>query len=138
MRMLGKTCPRGDAVVVQHAQSAELHVFRIEIICERKGKVRVQPAVVKVSTIGALANRNHGCPPNFLCIIHVITTIVKRPILHPLLDPLPQPQASASPSSGHSPRASKCCPGGHFRPPRLWCTVMRTSSIHCIFEDRSW
>jgi hypothetical protein len=42
--------------------------------------MRIQPAVVEMPAVGALANRDHAVPPNFPLIIHVITTIVKRPI----------------------------------------------------------
>jgi hypothetical protein len=58
-----------------------LHVLRIEVIGERKRKMRIEPAVVYVAALLALSNVDHGPPPGFdKGIILVITTIVKRHI----------------------------------------------------------
>src|SRR6266853_3193672 len=80
VRVRRKSSAARDAVVVHHAERAELHVLRIVIIRERKSEMRVQPAVVGMAAVTALANVDHDGPPESLMIILVITTIVKRHI----------------------------------------------------------
>ena len=48
------------AVLVDHAQAAEAQVRGIVIIGEGKRVERLQPAVVGVAAVGALANFQHG------------------------------------------------------------------------------
>ena len=49
-----------DAVFVDDAQRAEAHVFRVIVGREGKGVGRVEPAVIGVAALVAVANRDHG------------------------------------------------------------------------------
>src|SRR5208337_5512674 len=60
VRMRGKPRAACDAVVVHDAQGAEMNVRGVVIIGERKGKARIEPAVVGMAARVALANENHG------------------------------------------------------------------------------
>src|SRR6266404_6215455 len=101
MRVHGKTTAAGDAIVVHHAQSAELHVLGVVVISESKRKMRVEPAVIGVAAFVALTDLDHdvlfreavatrwraaaaSTTQAEACgtarIILVITTIVKRRI----------------------------------------------------------
>ena len=47
-------------VVVDHAEGAVAHVFRIVVVREGEGVPRVEPAVVGVSAVGGTANHGRG------------------------------------------------------------------------------
>src|SRR5580700_8965814 len=84
MRVRGKAFARRDAVVIQDAQRAELHMLGIVIVGKRKREIRIQPAVVRMAAVLAFADVYHGCTSRFnASIISVITTIVKRHSLPP-------------------------------------------------------
>src|SRR5882724_11497200 len=80
MRVIGEAAAARDAIIVHHAQSAKLFVFRVVIVRERKGKAGVEPAVVGVAAVVALANGNHRRPPGRVAYIVVDTTIVNTAI----------------------------------------------------------
>src|SRR5882757_1744975 len=59
MRVRRESAATGYAVVIHYAQSAKLHVFRIVIISERKTEAGIQPAVIGMAAVVALANVDH-------------------------------------------------------------------------------
>src|SRR3989441_5124515 len=63
MRVRRKARARGDEVLIQHAEQAELDVCRIVIAVEREAVPRIEPAVVRVAALGGSSNRDHGLPP---------------------------------------------------------------------------
>lgn len=58
VRMGAESFFRENLVVVEHAQSSELHAFRVEIIGEAECVVCIQPSVVGMSTGGCTVNGN--------------------------------------------------------------------------------
>src|SRR2546430_2746546 len=63
VRVRRKARARGDEVLVQHAERAELDVCRIVIAVERETVPRIEPAVVGVASLRGSSNRDHGLPP---------------------------------------------------------------------------
>src|SRR5262249_7161139 len=59
VRMSWEAATARNAVVVHHAQGAELHVFRVKIVGEGKGEAGVEPAVVGMAAAGGFANGDH-------------------------------------------------------------------------------
>src|SRR5215472_16446146 len=59
VRMSWEAATARDAVVVHHAQGAELHVFQVKIVGEGKGEAGVEPAVVGMAAVVAFANGDH-------------------------------------------------------------------------------
>ena len=55
VRVRGEAGPRGDAILVQHAQGAEGHEGWVVVAGEGEGVVAVQPAVVGVPARGGAA-----------------------------------------------------------------------------------
>ena len=60
VRMHRKTAAARDAVIVHHPQRAKVHVRWVVVIGKRKSEMSVQPTVVGVTALVALANLNHG------------------------------------------------------------------------------
>ena len=58
VRMSAEAFFRENLVVIEHAQSSELHAFRVEIISEAECVVCIQPSVVGMSTGGCTVNGN--------------------------------------------------------------------------------
>src|SRR5580704_1712021 len=89
MRVRGKALARRDAVVIQDAQRAEMHMLGVVIVGKRKREISIQPAVVPMAAVLAFADVYHWSTSRFdTKIILVITTIVKRHILPPRLRPV--------------------------------------------------
>ena len=61
MAVRAESLSRADAVFVDDAQGAEAHVPGIVIGREGKGMGGVQPAVIGVAALVAVANRDHKC-----------------------------------------------------------------------------
>src|SRR5947207_2304697 len=129
MRMRRKSSASRDSVVVHHPQGAKLHMLWIEIICKRKCKARIQPAVVGMAAVIAFANVDHGQLLEIESIILVITTIVKRRIRptkncsYPcFFFYLAKPFNKLSWSRLHA--ASVPLRSFRFLPLLLWCTVV--------------
>ncbi|KOT02070.1 hypothetical protein DM50_3077 [Burkholderia mallei] len=59
MRMHAEAARRRDAIVVQHAQRAEMHVLRIAIVGERKAVMGIEPAMIGVAAIARAADLEH-------------------------------------------------------------------------------
>ena len=64
VRMHAKAAAGRHAVVVNHAQAAEMHMLRIVVVRERKGEVRIEPAVVGVSAFLGGTDGDHWVPPS--------------------------------------------------------------------------
>src|ERR1035437_2757286 len=58
--MRAESLAGADAVFVDHAQRSETHVLGVVISREGKGVVAVQPAVIGMAALVALANRDHS------------------------------------------------------------------------------
>jgi Arc/MetJ family transcription regulator len=54
---------RRDAVVVDDAQVAHAHVARVVVVGEREAVETLQPAVVGITAVGGLAQRQHRQSP---------------------------------------------------------------------------
>src|SRR5262249_24498108 len=96
VRMHGKSPSAGHAVVVHHPQRAKVHVLGIIVVGKGKREPRIQPSVVCMSALVALANLHHGPTSGSRviendAIISVITTSVNRHIERP---PAFQPRGS--------------------------------------------
>src|SRR4029079_7122870 len=61
--MRAEALTRRDAVLVDDAQRAELHVLRVEVVGERKGVERLEPAVIGEPALMTFANFLHGKSP---------------------------------------------------------------------------
>ena len=59
MRVRRESAATGYAVVIHYAQGAKLYVFRIVIISERKSEAGIEPAVIGMAAVVALANVDH-------------------------------------------------------------------------------
>src|SRR5262249_53549332 len=51
------------AVLVDHAQRSEAHVFRVVVAAERKGVAAVEPAQLRAAPLVATTNADHRLPP---------------------------------------------------------------------------
>src|SRR5215469_6720569 len=127
VRMHRKAAATRDAVIVHHPQGAKVHVLWVMVIGERKTEMGVQPTVVGVAALVALANLDHGGLRAATPIILVITTIVKR---HNL-SPRPWFWLLVTPSIG------KLCPAvlpAGFRPAPFGCKVVKKTrqSLRCL------
>src|ERR1700674_5090432 len=60
MPMGAESLAGSNAVLIDNPQAAKSHVFGIVIIGKRKTMVRIQPPMVGMATLFALADRNHG------------------------------------------------------------------------------
>src|SRR5690606_35853065 len=60
MRMGTETAPGLNAILVDHAQRTEPHVFGVVIVGEREGVIRLEPAVIGVTSFMGWAQENHG------------------------------------------------------------------------------
>ena len=119
VRMSREAGTARDAVVVHHAQGAELHVFRVKIVGEGKGEAGVKPAVVGMAAVAAFANGDHL--KDLLGTVHiivVITTIVKRRMCPARQKPyLLRTQYLRRQEGRRGGRRA-------FPPAFLWCTVV--------------
>ena len=62
MRMGGKTCAGGDAILIEDAQAGKAHLRRVVILVEGRGVPAVEPIQLGVAEFLALANCNHALP----------------------------------------------------------------------------
>ena len=51
MRVSGKPCARPDPILVQHAQGAEMHEFRVVEVVERKCMVAFEPVDLRMTAV---------------------------------------------------------------------------------------
>lgn len=58
MRMCWETLSTIDSVLVQDSQRTEVLEFGVVIVCERKGVVGIQPAMVRMSSVVGAARYN--------------------------------------------------------------------------------
>src|SRR5437870_2573973 len=63
MRVRGEASSRRYGVVVDHAERAETHVLLVVVASEGKRVMRVEPSVVRVTTVFSFSNREHRFVP---------------------------------------------------------------------------
>src|SRR4249920_2135325 len=79
VRVRGKALAGRDAVVIQDAQRAEMHMLGVVIVGKRKCEIGIEPAVVEMAAFLTFADIDHWSTSRFDSnTILVITTIVKR------------------------------------------------------------